>query len=140
MAVRQAGASPTGAVAIAETARAICLLGMLAADVQLPTRSIKIIKTCHKRMEGTVTCALPCFTKVLQVRKGFVRLALQTGASLVPVITYGETDTFKTHIPQPGSRVAAIIRYGLVVVVVVVEAVVTVVVVVVVEGAVWLSS
>eukprot|EP00877_Chromochloris_zofingiensis_P002734 jgi/Chrzof1/12461/Cz06g35060.t1_DGAT2F[v5.2] len=40
---------------------------------------------------------------VLNKRKGFVRIALQSGASLVPVYAFGETDTFTTHIPPPGS-------------------------------------
>ncbi|KAG2431273.1 hypothetical protein HYH02_013405 [Chlamydomonas schloesseri] len=47
---------------------------------------------------------------VLRNRKGFARLALQTGASLVPVINYGETDTFHTYIPPPSSRAAAIMK------------------------------
>ncbi|EFJ49380.1 hypothetical protein VOLCADRAFT_89744 [Volvox carteri f. nagariensis] len=49
---------------------------------------------------------------VLQARKGFVKVALQTGATLVPVIAYGETDTFHTHIPQPDSKSAAAIRFN----------------------------
>ncbi|GLC63189.1 hypothetical protein PLESTF_000010000 [Pleodorina starrii] len=48
---------------------------------------------------------------ILQARKGFVRLALQTGASLVPVIAYGETDTFHTYIWPPGGRGAAVSRW-----------------------------
>ncbi|KAG2430477.1 hypothetical protein HXX76_010000 [Chlamydomonas incerta] len=47
---------------------------------------------------------------VLRNRKGFVRVALQTGASLVPVLSYGETDTFHTYIPSPSSRAAAVMR------------------------------
>eukprot|EP00198_Chlamydomonas_reinhardtii_P013511 XP_001702848.1 predicted protein [Chlamydomonas reinhardtii] len=47
---------------------------------------------------------------VLRNRKGFVRLALQTGASLVPVLSYGETDTFHTYIPPPCSRAAAVMK------------------------------
>ncbi|PNH12928.1 Diacylglycerol O-acyltransferase 2B [Tetrabaena socialis] len=47
---------------------------------------------------------------VLNARKGFVRLAMKSGASLVPVIAYGETDTFHTYIPAPSSRAAAVIR------------------------------
>lgn len=48
--------------------------------------------------------------QVLRNRKGFVRLALQTGASLVPVLSYGETDTFHTYIPPPCSRAAAVMK------------------------------
>lgn len=40
---------------------------------------------------------------VLGRRKGFVRLALETGAALVPVINFGENDAFHTHIPAKGS-------------------------------------
>jgi len=37
---------------------------------------------------------------VLARRKGFVRVALENGASLVPVISYGETDVFD-QVPNP---------------------------------------
>ena len=40
---------------------------------------------------------------VLQRRKGFVRIALQTGASLVPVLNFGENELFNTVRPQPKS-------------------------------------
>lgn len=48
--------------------------------------------------------------QVLRERRGFVRLALQTGASLVPVLAFGETDTFHTHIPAPRSTAALVMR------------------------------
>ncbi len=35
------------------------------------------------------------FNVVLGRRKGFVRLALQTGSSLVPVVSFGENDMFQ---------------------------------------------
>ena len=37
------------------------------------------------------------FNVVLGRRKGFVRLALQTGASLVPVVSFGENDMFQVR-------------------------------------------
>ncbi|KXZ44041.1 hypothetical protein GPECTOR_75g765 [Gonium pectorale] len=47
---------------------------------------------------------------VLRSRKGFVRLALETGASLVPVIAFGETDDFHTYIPPPNSTASKVIK------------------------------
>uniref|UniRef100_A0A6S8IM82 Acyltransferase n=1 Tax=Dunaliella tertiolecta TaxID=3047 RepID=A0A6S8IM82_DUNTE len=44
-----------------------------------------------------------CYDLVLAKRKGFVRVALQTGASLVPVLFFGENDLYEVHIPQKGS-------------------------------------
>jgi len=41
--------------------------------------------------------------QVLAKRKGFVRVALEAGASLVPVIFFGENDLYDTHIPQKGT-------------------------------------
>lgn len=40
---------------------------------------------------------------VLQRRKGFVRVALQTGASLVPVINFGENEVYSTIRGSPNS-------------------------------------
>ncbi|ORZ40027.1 diacylglycerol acyltransferase-domain-containing protein [Catenaria anguillulae PL171] len=40
---------------------------------------------------------------VLLKRKGFIRLALDTGASVVPVLSFGETDIYKQYQPVPGS-------------------------------------
>lgn len=40
---------------------------------------------------------------VLKQRKGFVRVALQTGSSLVPIISFGETDAFLTRTPRRGT-------------------------------------
>ena len=37
------------------------------------------------------------FNVVLGRRKGFVRLALQTGSSLVPVVSFGENDMFQVR-------------------------------------------
>lgn len=41
---------------------------------------------------------------VLAKRKGFVRIAVETGASLVPVFAFGENDVFETYIPPSGTR------------------------------------
>ena len=35
-------------------------------------------------------------------RKGFVRVALDNGANLVPVLAFGENDAFSTHIMGEG--------------------------------------
>lgn len=40
---------------------------------------------------------------ILGRRRGFVKIALETGASLVPVACFGETDLFHMYIPQPGT-------------------------------------
>ncbi|KAI9168142.1 diacylglycerol O-acyltransferase 1 [Blastocladiella emersonii ATCC 22665] len=40
---------------------------------------------------------------VLRKRKGFVRLALDTGSSMVPVVSFGETELFNQYQPAPGS-------------------------------------
>ena len=40
---------------------------------------------------------------VLQRRRGFVRLALQAGADLVPVIAFGENEMYHRAHPPPGS-------------------------------------
>ncbi|KAF8065725.1 DGAT2B [Scenedesmus sp. PABB004] len=47
---------------------------------------------------------------VLKRRKGFARVALQTGASLVPVFAFGETDLFETYVPPPGSLLSRLQR------------------------------
>lgn len=36
---------------------------------------------------------------VLERRKGFVRVALQTGASVVPVLNFGENELYNTYRP-----------------------------------------
>ncbi|GAX78020.1 hypothetical protein CEUSTIGMA_g5462.t1 [Chlamydomonas eustigma] len=40
---------------------------------------------------------------LLAKRKGFVKMAIETGSSLVPVVAFGENDTFDTFIPDQGS-------------------------------------
>ncbi|WIA37057.1 hypothetical protein OEZ86_014034 [Tetradesmus obliquus] len=49
---------------------------------------------------------------ILKRRKGFVRIALQTGASLVPVFGFGETDLFETYVPPPNSLLAKAQRFS----------------------------
>lgn len=46
----------------------------------------------------------PCLHQILNKRKGFVRIALQTGAKLVPVIGFGENDLFDVKEPGPVRR------------------------------------
>uniref|UniRef100_A0A7S3QSN0 diacylglycerol O-acyltransferase n=1 Tax=Dunaliella tertiolecta TaxID=3047 RepID=A0A7S3QSN0_DUNTE len=52
----------------------------------------------------THTCIL-MHSQIIKKRKGFVRMALQTGASLVPVMAFGETSLFQIKSPAPGSLV-----------------------------------
>lgn len=40
---------------------------------------------------------------ILKRRKGFARIAVATGASLVPVFCFGETELFETWLAQPGT-------------------------------------
>lgn len=47
--------------------------------------ALEVLDTIPNRMSLT-----------LKKRKGFVRLALKNGASLVPVISFGENDLFQT--------------------------------------------
>lgn len=46
--------------------------------------------------------------------QGFVRVAVQTGASLVPVLSFGENDLFTTYRPDKASRLAKVQRCALV--------------------------
>jgi len=48
-------------------------------------------------------CVFALALQILKRRKGFARIAVQTGASLVPVCNFGETDLFETFLAKPGS-------------------------------------
>ncbi len=48
--------------------------------------------------------AAPGTCDVLATHKGFVKLAIETGSSIVPVVAFGENDAFDTYVPERGSR------------------------------------
>lgn len=42
---------------------------------------------------------------ILKKRKGFVKLALQTGASIVPIFSFNEVEVFDQPSNEPGSKI-----------------------------------
>lgn len=44
---------------------------------------------------------------VLNKRMGFIKIAIQTGASIVPCISFGEVDIFDQPPNEPGSKIRA---------------------------------
>lgn len=42
-----------------------------------------------------------CETVFLQKRRGFIRLAMQTGSHVVPCFAFGQTGTYKWYRPGP---------------------------------------
>ncbi|XP_055331232.1 2-acylglycerol O-acyltransferase 3-like, partial [Paramacrobiotus metropolitanus] len=48
---------------------------------------------------------------VLKNRKGFVKLAIQTGAHLVPVFSFGENDVYRLYHPDDGSWIDRFQRF-----------------------------
>jgi len=79
--------------------REICLfLGCISADKSSVEYSLNDGKSVLLVVGGANEALQTEATKmnlVLADRKGFVKTALRTGASLVPVITFGENDTYK---------------------------------------------
>ena len=65
-------------------------------------------------------CALPsvqpgCMDLVLRRRKGFVKLALASGADIVPVLAFGENECYTRPQLRPGSladRMQRICKHG----------------------------
>ncbi|CAD5232311.1 unnamed protein product [Bursaphelenchus xylophilus] len=57
--------------------------------------------------EEALECHPNVFKLCLERRKGFIRLALESGAYLVPVYSFGETSTFKQVWNPVGSRLRA---------------------------------
>jgi 2-acylglycerol O-acyltransferase 2 len=51
------------------------------------------------------------FDLVLGRRKGFVRIALESGAALVPVVSFGENDMFNTITAKEGTWLALLQRW-----------------------------
>lgn len=62
---------------------------------------MRLLCTCRAATQHSVLSCSVLTCQVLAKRKGFVRIALQTGAKLVPVIGFGENDLYDVQEPGP---------------------------------------
>lgn len=61
--------------------------------------------------EEALECHPGRYVLTLKNRKGFVKVALRTGAQLVPMFTFGENEIFDTVVNPPGSWLRALQEY-----------------------------
>ena len=61
----------------------------------------QVLKILPTTFSYTKDNDLGSYDLVLEKRKGFIKLALQSDADLIPVITFGENDLYKTLFTNP---------------------------------------